>query len=205
MNFAPRCTTRWRSFLEDGTLDENRWADFAPESALRRGRPERPGLYAAIKDKLTALARPSVLFYLSTQPSYYGEVVERLGAAGLGRSGAEGWQRIVVEKPFGHDLESARIEPAHPPGFRGSRCLSHRSLSGQRDGAEHFGVPLRQRNFRAVVEPALRESRADHGGGIDRGRRARRVLSGSRRGARHDPESSAAGDGHRRHGAVGGV
>ena len=48
----------------------------------------------------------NVLFYLSTQPSQYGPTAKGLGAAGLARG--NGWRRLVVEKPFGHDLDSAR-------------------------------------------------------------------------------------------------
>jgi glucose-6-phosphate 1-dehydrogenase len=47
------------------------------------------------------------IFYLSTAPSQYPEIIQRLGAAGLSRS-RKGWTRIIVEKPFGHDLGSAR-------------------------------------------------------------------------------------------------
>ncbi len=46
------------------------------------------------------------LYYLATAPEYYALIVERLGAAGLNQS--SGWTRIIIEKPFGHDLESAR-------------------------------------------------------------------------------------------------
>ena len=53
--------------------------------------------------------RRNVLFYLATSPSQFGEVVEQLHGAGLlHKNGDKGWQRIVVEKPFGHDLETAR-------------------------------------------------------------------------------------------------
>jgi len=47
------------------------------------------------------------IFYLSTPPSQYPEIIQRLGAAGLNRS-RKGWTRIIVEKPFGHDLLSAK-------------------------------------------------------------------------------------------------
>ncbi len=46
------------------------------------------------------------LFYLSTPPSLYAPICLSLGAAGLNRS--QGWTRIIIEKPFGHDLESMR-------------------------------------------------------------------------------------------------
>jgi len=59
------------------------------------------------------------MFYLATPPSQFPVIVEQLGAAGLARTGAgdaahaagepvAGWTRLVVEKPFGRDLETAR-------------------------------------------------------------------------------------------------
>ena len=52
--------------------------------------------------------RRNILFYLATLPSQFGQVVEQVQRAGLLHKGNEaGWQRIVVEKPFGHDLASA--------------------------------------------------------------------------------------------------
>jgi len=47
------------------------------------------------------------IFYLSTPPSQYPEIIQNLGAAGMNRS-RKGWTRIIIEKPFGHDLGSAR-------------------------------------------------------------------------------------------------
>jgi glucose-6-phosphate 1-dehydrogenase len=53
--------------------------------------------------------RRNVLLYLSTSPSQFAAVVEQLHGAGLlhREEDGSGWQRIVVEKPFGHDLASA--------------------------------------------------------------------------------------------------
>ncbi|MDQ7849990.1 MAG: glucose-6-phosphate dehydrogenase [Armatimonadota bacterium] len=53
------------------------------------------------------------LYYLATPPSAYATIVERLDEAGLGGRGrwqseAAGWRRIIIEKPFGSDLETAR-------------------------------------------------------------------------------------------------
>lgn len=48
------------------------------------------------------------LYYLATPPDFYQAIIEQLGERGMNR-GADGtWQRIIVEKPFGEDLESAR-------------------------------------------------------------------------------------------------
>jgi len=46
------------------------------------------------------------IFYLSTPPSQYPEIIQRIGAAGLNKN-RKGWTRIIIEKPFGHDLASA--------------------------------------------------------------------------------------------------
>ncbi len=50
------------------------------------------------------------IFYLATQPDFFGPIAERLREAGLARSNAQGspWSRLIIEKPFGHDLASAR-------------------------------------------------------------------------------------------------
>jgi glucose-6-phosphate 1-dehydrogenase len=49
------------------------------------------------------------LFYLATPPTAYIDIARRIGEAGLSRGGESGgWTRLVVEKPFGRDLKSAR-------------------------------------------------------------------------------------------------
>ncbi len=48
------------------------------------------------------------LYYLATAPALFGEVVQHLGAAGLAEQSGGHWRRVVIEKPFGHDLDSAR-------------------------------------------------------------------------------------------------
>ena len=53
--------------------------------------------------------RGNRLFYLATQPSQFAEIVGQLGRVGLDHEKHDGgWRRIVIEKPFGHDLESAK-------------------------------------------------------------------------------------------------
>ena len=69
------------------------------------------GDYDALRNRIDRLERHFDLpgnraFYLSLPPGIYGSTVEQIGDAGLHESG--GWTRLVVEKPFGYDLESAR-------------------------------------------------------------------------------------------------
>ncbi|WP_248581962.1 glucose-6-phosphate dehydrogenase [Nocardioides sp. InS609-2] len=47
-------------------------------------------------------------FYLAIPPGFFGSVVGQLQEHGLAQSPEDAWRRVVVEKPFGHDLESAR-------------------------------------------------------------------------------------------------
>jgi glucose-6-phosphate 1-dehydrogenase len=47
-------------------------------------------------------------FYLATAPNFFGPVVEQLAAAGLMSEDNQHWRRVIIEKPFGHDLESAK-------------------------------------------------------------------------------------------------
>jgi glucose-6-phosphate 1-dehydrogenase len=71
--------------LEDAPFDEAVWKSFAQTLFYVPG---------------------DFLFYLSTQLSYYAEIVLALGEHKLNQG--NGWRRVIIEKPFGHDLESAR-------------------------------------------------------------------------------------------------
>ena len=54
----------------------------------------------------------NLIFYLAIAPAFYGETADRLAAHGLNEQ-THGWSRLVVEKPFGYDLESAEILDEH--------------------------------------------------------------------------------------------
>src|SRR5208283_93941 len=70
--------------------------------------------YAQLVERLAELEAQKKLcgnrlFYLSTPPEVYPDIVEQLGRAGLARPSTPGsWVRIIIEKPFGRDLASAR-------------------------------------------------------------------------------------------------
>jgi glucose-6-phosphate 1-dehydrogenase len=108
--FRNRMHDAVKEFSEDKSDvgDEELWKSFAANLHYIAGDVNDPAAYAAIKTKLKSLGQENVLYYLSTQPSYYEPIVEQLGAAGLAKECVQGWRRIVIEKPFGHDLNSAR-------------------------------------------------------------------------------------------------
>ncbi len=93
-------------------LEPALWDDFAAGIHYQQGEFGDPASYRALAERLeqvdaAAGTRGNVLFYLATPPSAYPEIVANLGAANL-HSRETGWSRIVIEKPFGHDLASAR-------------------------------------------------------------------------------------------------
>ncbi len=67
--------------------------------------------YEALRERVDALEQDldlpgNRIFYLSLPPRVYGKTTEAIGKVGL--NDGDGWARLVVEKPFGHDLESAQ-------------------------------------------------------------------------------------------------
>lgn len=72
-----------------------------------------PQTYEALQEMLTRLnaahgTQGNFLYYLATAPAFFSEIVQQLGARGLVEYRKEFSRRIVIEKPFGHDLPSAR-------------------------------------------------------------------------------------------------
>lgn len=99
--------------------DESAWTKFAQNLFYCQGDISDAGAYGALERMLSSFGNPqlrrNLLFYLATPPSQFGTAADHLHRAGLlqraeNRSQGEngGWQRIVIEKPFGHDLDSAR-------------------------------------------------------------------------------------------------
>ena len=70
---------------------------------------KNPALYQQLAGRLQDIdSSAGVLFYLAIPPSAYALVIEQLGAAQLSTSSGGGWRRVIIEKPFGTDLRSAR-------------------------------------------------------------------------------------------------
>jgi glucose-6-phosphate 1-dehydrogenase len=71
-----------------------------------------PELYAQLEHMLRRITgesqiAPNYLFYFATPPGFFAEIAAQLGRAGLLNESGDHWRRVVVEKPFGHDLPSA--------------------------------------------------------------------------------------------------
>jgi len=100
-------------FSRTGALDTAVWAHFAPGLFYLPAEYGDPASYQRLAEMLAMLDRNrgtggNRVFYLAVPPSSYAEIIRQLGAAGLARSPNGGWTRIIIEKPFGRDLDTAR-------------------------------------------------------------------------------------------------
>ena len=88
------------------------WSNFADRFSYLQGDYDDPETYRHLAERLALYdaergTEGNRLFYLAVPPEVFPTIVKRLGEAGLHR-GERGWVRVIIEKPFGRDLASAR-------------------------------------------------------------------------------------------------
>ena len=96
---------------EDRSLDSWKW--FNERIHYERGDFGDQNTYASLGNRLAEVdarfgTQSNYLFYLATAPKFFCEIVRQLGQCGLAREEDRHWRRVIIEKPFGHDLESAK-------------------------------------------------------------------------------------------------
>jgi glucose-6-phosphate 1-dehydrogenase len=95
-------------------IDEPAWRSFSTRIRYQRCDFADPSGFDRLATTLDQLdeeegTRGNRLFYLATQPSQFAEIVGQLGRVGLDHERHDGgWRRVIIEKPFGHDLDSAK-------------------------------------------------------------------------------------------------
>jgi len=105
-----------REALEEqraGEVSDDVWESFSNGIFYMPGDSKKQETYDELKAFLKKLdgergTQGNRAFYLSASPSLFPAIVERLGEAGMNEGEDGGWSRLVVEKPFGRDLGSAR-------------------------------------------------------------------------------------------------
>jgi len=103
-----------KTISEVGPIEPAKWNEFASNLYYSAGEYGGQNFYAQLAKRLAQIDAEKKLggnrlFYLSTPPEVYPDIVEQLGRAGLARPATpDSWVRIVIEKPFGRDLASAR-------------------------------------------------------------------------------------------------
>ena len=112
--FRRRSDEALRTLSGLGQLNDRVAKDFLQSAHYVAGNYDDPESYRRLAQRLDELDREehlggNRLFYLSTPPEVYPRVIEQLGRAGLAKpKNDNSWARIIIEKPFGKDLESAR-------------------------------------------------------------------------------------------------
>jgi len=102
------------AFSRSGEARDPLWTDFANRVSYVSGDFADTQAFQRLKTRLdehdaTLETGGNRLFYLSTPPTVFAKIVQQLDAVGLGPKEAKnGWTRIVIEKPFGTDPQSAR-------------------------------------------------------------------------------------------------
>ncbi len=127
VNRGERGTNAWRDELHQslqqfaaerlpsGAIDEPSWNWLAQRLQYVTGDFESDGAFNAVKEQLAATHGGNAIFYLAVGERFFKPIVERLGKAGLleESEASGGFRRVVIEKPFGSDLASARDLNAH--------------------------------------------------------------------------------------------
>jgi len=102
----------WRGLVRDSfagkSIDPEVLERFCARLFFFRGDLGDDEVYPALRDYLlnTSQFSPNLIFYMAIRPADFGPVSRQLGAVELNREDG-GWRRLVIEKPFGYDLESA--------------------------------------------------------------------------------------------------
>jgi glucose-6-phosphate 1-dehydrogenase len=109
--FRERMTTDIKSFTTRTPFDSKTWDWLVSRLHYTEGTYEDPATYqrlAALFKKLDGdyNAEGNLFIYLATPPSLFGTISEKVFEAGIMKR-EKGWTRLIVEKPFGHDLASA--------------------------------------------------------------------------------------------------
>lgn len=104
----------FREHLKEGAekfaeYEAGSWDQFARNLHYVQGSYDEAGDLQNLNEYLKSIEgnNPARLYYLSVPPQVYGPIVRSLGRADMAKDG-DGWCRVVIEKPFGHDLQSAR-------------------------------------------------------------------------------------------------
>ncbi len=89
------------------------WDDLVQRLHYVQGDFRDAEAYARLQQQLAQVDKAhatggNYLFYLATAPSFFSQIITQLGASGLVEERDGCWRRIIIEKPFGHDLETAK-------------------------------------------------------------------------------------------------
>jgi glucose-6-phosphate 1-dehydrogenase len=145
------------------SLDGRAWGWLRDRLFYLTGEFEDPATYRRLGERLAATRQAkghgNCVFYLATAPRFFGPIVERLAESGLMREERGDFRRVVVEKPFGTDLASARTLNAHILGLVGESQVFRIDHFLGKETVQNI-LALRFAN--GIFEPLWRRDHIDH-------------------------------------------
>ena len=110
--FREKCSDDLRQFAT-GHIDPDIWHWFARRMYYVRGDIGEPDGFQRLKETLLDVdqehgTRGNYLYYLATAPNFFSTCIHQVGDLGLTAEDNGQWRRVIIEKPFGRDHESAR-------------------------------------------------------------------------------------------------
>jgi len=173
-----KTSDQWRDGLRDfleqslkkgsegssSSVEDRLWKLIAEDMIFLRGDFEQDDTYKQLTQCLTEVDKKkslggNVLFYMAVADRFFGTIAGKLGEAGLVKQDQKRFRRLIVEKPFGHDLESARALNA---------CLLNYLKEDQIYRIDHFLGKETVQNIMALrfanglFEPIWNRDRIDH-------------------------------------------
>ncbi len=111
-SFRAKATEDIRQFATHG-VDDHVWGEFCSACYYLSGDFNDPATFAALRSKLEQIQKEkdtggNIVFNLAVTPTLFGTVASQLGEAGLLQESKNAYRRVIIEKPFGRDLTSAR-------------------------------------------------------------------------------------------------
>ncbi len=94
-------------------VDEKVWAWLEKRIHYVKGDFRDENFYWKLRDKCYSVGGKNAIddnyfYYLATAPTFFGEIIRHLGNSGMAKEESGHWRRVIIEKPFGHDLETAQ-------------------------------------------------------------------------------------------------
>jgi glucose-6-phosphate 1-dehydrogenase len=162
-DFLEQTVKAGRGEFEAQAIDEQAWSRLAGTMSYLSGDFADPATFTKLKSHLEERDRSDrlngcALFYMAVPDRFFGPLVESLAGARLTEESG-GWRRVVIEKPFGHDLQSAKA--------LNDRVLRHLS-EDQVFRIDHFLGKETVQNIMALrfanglFEPVWNRDRIDH-------------------------------------------
>jgi len=111
-SFRTKMSDDIRLYADKKTFDPEKWQQFCSRIEYMTGRFDDVNTFKRLVGYLKTLGKQSgigdnILFYMATPPAVFGIISNGIEQVGLNQE-AEGWRRIIVEKPFGRDMASAQ-------------------------------------------------------------------------------------------------